>query len=122
MIGIPNATIKVPIIPTEPTGFDQFTGEPIFGAITIETVSVALEEKTPPREINLPGVDSTVVYLEGRIEGTPSVRLTANNYYEISITLQNQTLESRFFVVATPKSRLGLDSVFGTAIHGWLIK
>ena len=122
MIGLPNATIKVPVIPTEPIDFDPYTGEPRFGTITYDTVNAALEEKTAPRELNLPGVDSAIAYLEGRIQGTPSTKLTANNFYEITITLQNQTLEARFYVVATPTSRLGLDSVFGVAIHGWLVK
>ena len=122
MLGLPNATIKVPVIPTEPIGFNQYTGEPQFGTITYDTVNAALEEKTAPRELNLPGVDSAIAYLEGRIQGTLSTKLTANNFYEITINLQNQTIEARFYVVATPTSRLGLDSVFGVAIHGWLVK
>lgn len=122
MIGLPNATIKVPVIPTEPTGYDPYSGEPQFGSITLDTVNVVLEEKNAPRELNLPGVDSAIAYMEGRIQGTPSTKLTANNFYDITITLQNQTLEARFYVVATPTSRMGLDSVFGAAIHGWLVK
>lgn len=122
MIGIPNAILNVPITPSEPIGFNQYTGEPIFSPITYEAVNAALEEKSPPKEVTLPGVDTAIAYMEGRISKTPSTHLTANNYYDITITLQNQVLSARFYVVATPSSRLGLDSLFGTAIHGWLVK
>jgi hypothetical protein len=122
MIGLPNATITIPVVPTEPIGFDPYTSEPLFGTLTNKTVAVSLEEKNAPRELNLPGVDTAIAYLEGRISGTAPSELTANNFYDINITLQNQILVARFYVVATPSSRLGLDSVFGKAISGWLVK
>lgn len=121
MLGIPNAIIKVPVTSPTPIGFNQYTGEPIFSPITYDTVNAALEEKTPPREQNLPGVDSAIAFLVGRIQSTPPSGLIARNFYDISITLQNQTLDARFFLITTPKSRLGLDSIFGTAIYGWLV-
>lgn len=121
MLGLPNAIIKVPVSSPIPVSFDPYTGEPIFSPITYETVNAALEEKTPPREHNLPGQDTAIAYLVGRIQGTPPSGLTARNFYDITITLQNQTLQARFYMVATPKSRLGLDSIFGAAIYGWLV-
>lgn len=121
MLGIPNAIIKIPVSSSTPIGFNQYTGEPIFSPITYDTVNAALEEKTPPREQNLPGVDSAIAFLVGRIQSTPPSGLIARNFYDISITLQNQTLDARFFLITTPKSRLGLDSIFGTAIYGWLV-
>lgn len=121
MLGIPNAIIKVPVSPSEPVSFDPYTGEPIFSLLTFETVNATLEEKTPPKEQSLPGQDTAIAYLAGRLKGKAPTGLKARNFYDITISLQTQTLEGRFYLVATPKSRLGLDSVFGTAIYGWLV-
>ncbi len=121
MLGIPNAIIKIPVFPTNPVSFDPYTGEPVFAAPTTDTINACLEEKTPPKEQSLPGQDTAIAYLAGRIQGQAPPSLTVRNFYDITITLQNQTIDGRLYLTATPKSRLGLDSVFGVAIYGWLV-
>ena len=119
MIGLPNAVISVPSLTSAPI-FDPYTGDPVFTPVSVSTVNATLEETSPPRESSLPGVDNPIAYLEGRIEGFPTVYPKEGEYYPISITLQNQIKECRFYVMATPSSRLGLDDFFGKAISGYL--
>lgn len=118
MIGLPNATITIPILET-PT-FSPYTGEPVFSVSTTKSVSVTLEETSPPRELSLTGIDNPIAYLEGRIDGDAPSELIEGQYYQINITLQNQSKNCRFYLVASPSSRMGLDSFFGKAIAGFL--
>lgn len=118
MIGTPNAEIKV--VAMEATNYDPYTGEPVFAVASVSTVSAVLEETSPPKELNLSGVDNPIAYLEGRISGTPTINLKEGNFYGITTTLQNQIKTCRFYVVASPSSRMGLDSFFGQFIAGFL--
>ena len=122
MLSLPNAIITIPVTPSTPISFDLYTGEPIFPAPTVKTVRASLGEKNPPREVDLPGIDGTITYLAGRLIDLSPPELIVRNYYQISITLQTQTFDGRFYPVPTPVSRLGLDKAFGVAIYGWLIK
>lgn len=118
MIGQPNATITVSVL-GEPT-LDSYTGEPVFPVTSTSSVLATLEETSPPRDLSLTGVNNPISYLEGRIEGFPPVELIEGQYYDIAITLQNQIKFCRFYIVASPSSRMGLDSFFGKAIAGYL--
>ena len=118
MIGQPNATITIPVL-GNPT-FDSYTGEPVFPVSSTKSVLATLEETSPPRELPITGVNNPIAYLEGRIEGFPPVELIEGQYYDIAITLQNQIKFCRFYIVASPSSRMGLDLFFGKAIAGYL--
>jgi hypothetical protein len=118
MIGQPNATITIPVL-GNPT-FDPYTGEPVFPVTSNNSVLATLEETSAPRELPLAGVNNPIAYLEGRIEGFPPVELKEGQYYDIAITLQNQIKFCRFYIVASPSSRMGLDDFFGKAIAGYL--
>lgn len=119
MIGLPNAVISISTLTSDPI-FDPYTGEPAFTPVSVSEVNATLEETSPPRDLSLSGIDNPIAYLEGRIEGFPSITPKEGEYYPISITLQNQIKECRFYVMASPSSRLGLDSFFGKAIAGYL--
>ena len=122
MLSLPNAIIKIPITSLEPVSFDPYTGEPIFSPPSFKLVRASLGQKNPPKEVDLPGVDGSTIYLAGRLIDPPPSEMNVRNYYQISITLQTQTLDAKFYPVPTPTSRLGLDGVFGAAIYGWLVK
>lgn len=121
MLGFPNATITVVTEGNTITGYDPYTGEPIIEAGSTYQIEASLEEKSQPREIELPGVNQPLAYLEGRIKDNPPTQLKAGYFYPISINLQNETKSARLYVVQTPTSRLGLDATFGKAIAGWLV-
>ena len=117
-----NAILTVNIPSTTPTGRDPVTGRPIFGVASSLTINCFLEQKKPSTDFQLKGVDNPICYLEGRTEGIPTVTLTPNVFYPITITLQSGTKTGRFKLLSTPVGGLGLNPMFGGVfISGYLL-
>jgi hypothetical protein len=121
MLSQTNATITVAMSNPEPIGWDMVTGQPIFGESESVELSAFLENKKDPQERSLPGVDNPVAYLEGRIEAIPD-GFKIKQFYPISIKLQNQIYNARFYLMGTTIGGFGLESYFGVAIAGYLVE
>ncbi len=119
---VANAMLTAKILSSVPTSHDTVTGDPIFSETTI-TCACSLEENNNPNLIPLPGVDRTTIYLSGRCV-SPKLLPSAFRSGEaiaISYDAPQGRLEGKFYLLPTIKSRLGLETVFGDAIAGWLV-
>jgi hypothetical protein len=121
MLSQTNAVITIATANPEPTGWDEVTGQPIFSPGNTIQLKAFLENKKEPQEKHLPGVDNPIAYLEGRIETTiPELKI--RQFYPITINLQNQIYNARFYLLGTTLGGFGLESYFGTAIAGYLLE
>lgn len=117
-----NAILTINVKSSTPTGRDPVTGRPILGVASTSTIPCFLEQKKPPTDYQLPGVDNPLCYLEGITEGTPITPLTPNQFYPITITLQTGTKNGRFYLLPTPTGGLIPDDFFGGFyVSGWLV-
>lgn len=121
MLSQTNATITVSTSNPEPIEWDMVTGQPIFGEATSIILPAFLENKKDPQERSLPGIDNPIAYLEGRIESVP-LGFKIKQFYPITITLQNQSYEARFYLMGTTIGGFGLETYFGVAIAGYLLE
>jgi hypothetical protein len=122
MFGLPNARISYAIASSEPTGWDEVTGLPIFGNST-GTITASLEVETDPSIYNLQGVENIICKLAGKIikpSKMPS-KLIAHAFYDLEIDLYGETKTGRFYLLPTPTSRLGVDKVLGQRIEGVMV-
>lgn len=118
-----NATIKTKKLGSTPTGYDEVTGEAIFTEAMI-AVKCSLEQEDSKADISsLPGVDSTSLYLTGRCVSPKSLpkEFTPGEFLEIEYDAPQGKQVGRFYLLPTIRSRLGLETVFGDAIEGWLV-
>lgn len=122
MFGKANATITYAIASTEPTGFSEVTGQPIFGTVT-GTVTASLEEESDPSVYNLAGVENIVCKLSGKLINPSKMPtgLIAHAYYDIAIDLYGEIKIGRFYLLPVAVSRLGVDSILGQRIEGVLV-
>jgi hypothetical protein len=121
MISQTNAVITVDATASDPTGWDEVTGQPIFAADSTVNLRAFLENKKDPQEKHLPGIDNPIAYLEGRIESAPAT-LKIRQFYPITIKLQNQCYDARFYLLGTTMGGFGLEQYFGVAIAGYLVE
>jgi len=123
-----NATLtaKIEKLPTtqNPVTLDPVTGEPVFDleSETI-TIEVSLEPEADPTYSSFPGVESNSIRLVGRLikpQKLPSAFIP-NREYTISYYGSNGAIEGSFYLLPNGIGRLGLESVFGDYIAGYLL-
>ena len=121
-IGNVNATITIFTPASNPTSFDPVTGAPIFSNTTT-VIDASLEEAQRPIEVNYPGTDSGYIYLEGRAIAPSFLPENYKPYTWMTINYGRHggIISGKFYSVPTLVSRLGLESVFGDAIAGFLV-
>jgi hypothetical protein len=118
MLGKINARITYAIASSEPIGFSEVTGEPIFSETTA-TIEASLETDSDPTVYDLPGVENIICKLSGNQKGT--VALKAHEFYPIQIDLQGETKTGRFYALPSPSDRLVGSQWFGTPLRGILV-
>ena len=118
MLGKINARITYAIASSEPTGYSEVTGEPIFSETT-GVIEASLETDSDPTVYDLPGVENIICKLSGNQKGT--VPLKAHEFYPIEINLQGENKTGRFYVLPSPSDRLVGNSWFGVPLRGILI-
>jgi hypothetical protein len=120
-----NATLTSTVQSATPTGFNPVTGEPMFGTISTVSLSCSLEEDSNPTVPRSPGIEETAIYLIGRAIDPAIIppEFIPNQKYACTITLSNSDpINGSFYLLPSVKSRLGLESVFNTAIAGWFVR
>lgn len=88
-----------------------------------QIVSSSVEESNRPAPEGLPGVDRSAVYLTGRTVNPFALQDWQRVQDIVPMRFkrgQNSELAGLFYMLPTTQSRLGLDSVFGDPIQGWL--
>lgn len=122
---LPNATLTAVIQSNTPTGFNSITGEPIFATVSTKQLTCSLEEDSNPAVLRSPGIEETAIYLIGRAIDPPIIPLEfiPNQRYACTITLSgNYPLSGNFYLLPSISSRLGLETIFGSAIAGWFVQ
>ena len=112
--------------------FDPFTGEPIFGVndpstdnttepeTVIHTIEASLDWSNS--DINpIDGKDIQGLYLEGRTFSAIPTEYKSGVAYNMDYLVDGNWVSQKFYSVTTFPGRLGLESVFGKLIAGYLI-
>lgn len=118
MLGKINARITYAIASTEPTGYSEVTGEPIFSE-TLGVVEASLEAESDPSIYDLPGIENIICKLSGNQKGTTNLK--AHTFYYIEVDLQGESKIGRFYLLPSPRDRLVGSRFFGVPIEGILV-